>query len=240
MKIVSWNLNHRTLEKPIPEMVGIALGSLGADVIILNEFVDGPSRLHFKQQLNDIGYSDITVSDKFPKQNQVLMASRTPQRSGDLSPPDLTVAATGNFLHRKLPDLGIEIVGVRPPAYKLKSEQEQYWEQLSAIISEAKGRCILFAGDLNADPDNSKYVGGKVLDTLRSDGNWVIPYPEGEWSYISSDGKRSSRIDHAVCSTQLKTLQAQYIYEINDLILAGPKDVDPISDHAVLMVSLSI
>jgi len=239
MKIASWNLNHRTLEKPIPDTVGTALESLGADVIILNEFVDGPSRTAFKQQLNDIGYSDIAISDKFPKQNQILIASRTLQRSGDLSPPGLTVAATSNFLHRKLPDLGIEIVGVRPPAYKLKSEQEQYWEQLSSIISQAKGRNILFAGDLNADPDNSKYVGGKVLDAIRKDDAWNIPNPDGEWSYISSDGKRSSRIDHVVCSSTFEQTHARYVYAIDNIVLAGPKGSNPVSDHAVLLVQVS-
>ena len=42
MKLISWTLNHRTLEKPIPPDVLRFFEEFDADLISLNEYVDGP------------------------------------------------------------------------------------------------------------------------------------------------------------------------------------------------------
>lgn len=110
---------------------------------------------------------------------------------------------------------------------------------MAEIIHGSSSRPIIFLGDLNADPDNKKSTGGKALKILDVTDKWFIPRPEGEWSYISSDGKRSSRIDHAICSTSLDNVMAKYVYKINSITLAGPKVTGPISDHAALMVLIN-
>lgn len=126
MKIISWNLNHRTLEKPIPATVIDSLQHLDADIVVLNEYVDGPSRAEFKDNLNGIGYGHLAVSTHYPKHNQVLIASRHAITEGDLEAPNLTLPAKSNFLHVKLADQTLEVVGARPPAYKTKRETEAY------------------------------------------------------------------------------------------------------------------
>jgi len=143
MKIISWNLNHRTNEKVIPINVIEFFEKYEPDLIVLNEFVDGDSRSDFKQHLNRIGYSHQLCSLKRDKQNQIFMASRQEIQVGNLPKPDFTEAATTNFLHVSIPNSNIEVVGFRAPAYKKTLEQRAYWKQLSDIVSSANDRNIV-------------------------------------------------------------------------------------------------
>jgi exonuclease III len=67
MKIISWNLNHRTIEKPIPDDVVIFFDKYAPDIIALNEYVDGESRNEFKHNLK-LSYSrcfSFDISSKY-------------------------------------------------------------------------------------------------------------------------------------------------------------------------------
>ena len=55
MKIASWNLNHRTIEKPLPPEAMTFFEAFDADLIALNEFVDGKSRSAFRAELDRMG-----------------------------------------------------------------------------------------------------------------------------------------------------------------------------------------
>lgn len=235
MRIAAWNLNHRTLEKKIPPRAIDGIRQLNADVLILTEFVDGYTREAFRNSLNEIGYLNISVSSRIANHNQVLIASRSQQVSGDLISPDTTDAAVSNFLHRIFPTEDLEIVGVRPPAYKTRAELKNYWQQLSIIIEKAQERAIIFIGDLNCDPAHRNSPGSLALQNLCSLG-FKIPDPVGPWSYVSHDGKQTSRIDHAVVSPRISCCTASYIYRFGNVVLAGPKHEEPISDHAVLVL----
>ena len=56
MRIAAWNLNHRTKEKTIPLTALHGIDSVNADILVLTEYVDGPSRTEFKRSLADMGY----------------------------------------------------------------------------------------------------------------------------------------------------------------------------------------
>ena len=45
-------------------------------------------------------------------------------------------------------DSGIEIVGIRVPAYKLFSERQSYWRELATTMKAASTRRIIFLGDV--------------------------------------------------------------------------------------------
>jgi exonuclease III len=236
MRIATWNLNHRTLEKKITSEAIIGIRLLDANVLILTEFVDGPSRLPFMNSLKEMGYVSICISSRLPKHNQVLIASRTPQISGDLTPPDTTDHAETNFLHSVLPAHKIEVVGIRPPSYT-GHELKDYWVQLGRTIVKTRERAILFMGDFNCDPFHSSTLGARTLKNLCSIG-FTIPDPEGKWSYISHNGTQSSRIDHAVISSALGPCSASYVHRSGSVIFAGPKHENPVSDHAVLVLDI--
>ncbi len=239
MKIASWNLNHRTIEKPIPDAAGRFLAELGADIISMSEYVDGLSRDTFKDDLKKAGYTHQLISPRIGKNNQIFIGSKHPLQIGDLTPPSLTDAATTNFLHVKLAGKGFEFIGIRAPAYKLTSERTEYWRQFGGILRSAAGRSLVAAGDLNHDPflgatSKADSIAFKLAE------RFTIPNPKGTWSYISIDGKKTSRIDHAIVSEKGRVLSAEYLTEWKGLQLAGSKEMAAITDHAVLVFDIEV
>ena len=118
LHLAAWNLNHRTGKKAIPPAVIHAIAALDIDVLVLTEFVDGDHHARFKDALKDLGFDSLAVSLKAPRQNQVLIAARSPLADDGLLPlPGHTEAATTNWLHRRLPALHLEVVGFRAPMY---------------------------------------------------------------------------------------------------------------------------
>jgi exonuclease III len=140
VRVVSWNLNHRTIEKPIPSEAIKFFEAFDSDLIILNEFVDGESRLAFRAELDEIGYKHQLISSKIGKQNQVFIASKTEISRGNLNSPQQDDAAKTNFLHVSIDGTNIEIVGFRAPAYKSFKERQTYWVELAAIMESVASR----------------------------------------------------------------------------------------------------
>lgn len=239
MKIISWNLNHRTLEKPIPSSAVAFFKAYSPDIISLNEYVDCESRSGFRQDLLELGYSRQFVSPKIGNHNQVFIASKIDMRLGDIAPPDFDGSSITNFLHVKLVDHELELVGFRAPAYKLLKERNDYWKQISGIVSGLGERKIILLGDINYDPFSGVSASTpEIRFTLSS--AFKIPNPGGEWSYISIDGKNKSRIDHAIVSDQVHVSDVKYISIFNDIVLAGSKNDKAITDHAVLSLTVSV
>lgn len=237
MKIITWNLNHRTRVKKLPSGICDFLQSYSPDVVAFNEYVDAPSRKGFYEGLGKLGYSFIELSEPTEGNNQVLICSKIPMVRGSISPPQYDSAAISNFLHVNFPEQDINVVGIRAPAYTSKLHKEAYWSQVAEIAGATEDKKTIFLGDLNFDP----FVGisrtvPKVEFALKS--GFYVPNPEGEWSFISTNGQRSSRIDHAIVSNSLTVTEAKYLAEWQGIVLAGPKDKSPITDHAVLSVSV--
>jgi hypothetical protein len=55
VQVISWNLNHRCKEKPIPADLSELFVGMDADLIPLNEFVDGRSRGMFRESMSAAG-----------------------------------------------------------------------------------------------------------------------------------------------------------------------------------------
>lgn len=237
MKILSWNLNHRIRMKEIPHDVLSVIEYLSPDLIALNEYVDGDERAHFKNALNEIGFSHISVSNKFKGQNQILIASNTEHENGDLKPPSYDEASISNFLHVVVSANAIEVVGIRAPAYKSNKEIKNYWSELQNIFNLAEARTIVFIGDLNCDPKLNNAPGAKCLNFLYENG-WKLPIPKEPWSYISYNGKSRSKLDYALGSPTIGDMSSVYISEVNSCIVAGPKEQNPLSDHAILLTKI--
>lgn len=241
LHVAAWNLNHRTGRKAIPPSVIHAIASLDVDILVLTEFVDGEHHAVFKDSLKDIGFESIAVSVKAPRQNQVLIAARSPMADDDLLPlPGFTEAASTNWLHRRFPRLELEIVGLRAPVYLVAAERAAYWKQVEVIVQGAKARPILFLGDFNCDPHTDTRPCAAVFPRLRDEG-FHLPNPAGEWSYRSADGSATTRVDHALAGPRLRVAGARYLYKAGRTLLAGQANGhgEPLSDHAVLSVRLA-
>ena len=237
MRIVSWNLGHQTRALKLPATFVDAVKALEPDVLVLNEYVHSESPTKMFEDPLVLGFTRFSVSPHIPGQNQVLLASRSPHAIGDLTAPTTTPAATSNFLHVSVS--GIEVVGMRAPAYPKRPELEAYWKEMEQLIAGSISRRILFIGDMNCAPERPRMPGGQVMNRLLKAG-WAIPTPVGDWSYISKNGDSSSRIDHAICGPHFPKATASYKTRIGDIVLAGSFADKAISDHAALVLDLEL
>jgi hypothetical protein len=238
--LAAWNVNHRTGRKAIPPTLLHAIASLDIDVLVLTEFVDGKHHDLFKESLKDIGYSGLAVSLKGPQQNQVLIAARTELAADDLLPlPGYSDAAATNWLHRRLPALDLEVVGLRSPTYVTPDGREGYWNQVAHIARLALGRRLIFIGDLGTDPATDTRGCAKPLQRLFADG-FALTTPQGDWSHRLPDG-RTTRVDHAFATPALTINEARYLYKAGRQSLVGAASGagETLSDHALLSIRIA-
>lgn len=232
MKLIAWNVGHQTRERPIKEGFADAIQRLAPDLLVLNEYVHGDSRTRLLEDLKFTGLEHVLVSERHGEHNQVLIACRYPLVRGSLrGPKSCNGAAESNFLHVRIPETGIEVVGMRVPAYR-GADLHTYWRQLLTIVRSSQARCIVFIGDLNTDPESARRPTARYLHQLRKEG-WTIPAPSGAWSYV-----KGTRIDHAVASRFVRVLSAQYITTVGELTLASEDSAVCLSDHAALVVQV--
>jgi endonuclease/exonuclease/phosphatase family metal-dependent hydrolase len=238
--LAAWNVNHRTGRKSIPPAVLHAIATLDVDVLVLTEFVDSPQHTIFKNSLKDIGFDSVAVSLKGVRQNQVLIAARSDMADDGLLPvPGYSEAASTNWLHRRLPGLGIEVVGLRAPVYLTAADRSGYWSQVEQIARMGKDRRVIFIGDFNTDPHTDTRPCARSLQRLTAEG-FGLPQPLGEWSYHSGNGQPGARVDHVMTSPALAVQEARYVYKAGRHVLAAPASgrAAGLSDHAALSVRL--
>ena len=241
LSVLSWNVGHRITRKPIPPALGEALISLDADVLLLNEFVDGgPDRDALRDQLREAGYLYFATSSAPPRHNQVFAASRLPIEIGDINAPTQPDShAETNFLHLRLGGgTGLELIGLRAPAYKSAGERRAYWSDLTAILRAAADRALVVVGDLNLDPfkklsDVDDSVAFPEAEMFRAE------RPDGPWSFASlHDASRNSRIDHVLHTATVSVSGLRYLYVAGGVDLVGPESPHK-GDHAILMFRAS-
>jgi len=203
--------------------------------LVLNEYVHGPSRVDFLQSLKDRGLQHIKYSERIGINNQILIASRDPFMPGNLSAPEMRDGISeSNWLHLSLNPIGLDVVGVRVPAYRTSKDLRAYWEKFTGLVQASASRRVLFIGDLNADPDSETHLGSTYLKRLRSE-NWAIPSPKGPWSFASG-----SRIDHVIASPGIIINSATYLSVLEGVTLASKPIAESVSDHAALVVDLNL
>lgn len=233
MKIMAWNLNHRTAVKPIPDGIISAIDQLAPDVVVLTEYVEREVRSDFRKALLSLGFVSLSVSEVREGHNQVLIASRDTHVISGIPAP-LESHGSTNFLAVEFPEQDLALIGIRVPAYERAGELLAYERELVDILNGVANRRVLLIGDLNGDPHEKKSRGGKMFRDLIDHG-WKIPRAEGDWSFLS--GKGNSRIDHAVASQAVGAISARYVVEVDGVIVAGPGTV-AISDHAILLCEI--
>jgi hypothetical protein len=100
MKLVAWNLDHRTRERTIQDGVTAAVEKLAPDLLTLNEYVHGESSGSFLEALASIGLTHVLVLERVNTNNQVLIACRHPLFAGAIrGPASANGAGESNFLH---------------------------------------------------------------------------------------------------------------------------------------------
>jgi len=233
VSVLAWNLGHKVWKsRRIPASLGIALAQIGTDVIFLSEYVDQDDgdKTQLIECLDEAGYLYRTMAPApsayrvHHLYNRIFAASRLPFEIGDVLPPKTDGFATSNFLHLKLLESEIELIGVRAPAYdgKLKTG---YRRELTAVLRSASGdRALAIAGDWNRYPF-------KLIEDLYS-----VPQPDGPWSYLHSSG--DSKLDFIAHTPRISmSSPPRYQYPVDEqgTPLAGLKANGAITDHAPLV-----
>lgn len=233
IRLVSWNLGHRTREKAIPLDFFRAVGALEPDVLVLNEFKDGPSRSELRHGLRSLGLPHILASAGRAGHNQVLVASRAPIETDGLAAPEAPDShAQTNFMAVHHPTSGLTVVGMRAPAYAKHSGAQAYWNAIGQILRSSSRRRLVLVGDFNVDPQGAQAF--PIFAQLTAHG-WLLPRPTGAWSFVSG-----SKIDHVLASPTVWIGRCEYVCEAGGIVLACADPRARVSDHAALVAELRV
>ena len=237
MRLISWNVNHRTFRRPLPTTLPAALLSLEPDAVVLTEYVAAEDHPVLLAALSDAGFASIHVSAEKRGHNQVLLATRDPSEVLQYSPVAPDSHAANNILIVTLAPLGLTIMGIRVPYYRKARAWQEYWNWMESMLSAYTRRSAVAVGDFNVDPRRGRSRGVPSLRRLCAAG-WQLPDPKGDWSYWSVRGHHS-RIDHVLCSASIEVERAEYVAEHKGYSFAGNHD-EALSDHAVLLVEVTV
>ncbi|MFI5456535.1 MAG: endonuclease/exonuclease/phosphatase family protein [Isosphaerales bacterium] len=234
---MAWNINHRIREKVIPDQMTEAIVSLGPDVIVLTEYVHGPSRDGFLASLAHHGFRNWLVSDCRPRENHMLIAARTAIEPGPIRAPEIAPSVPSNALHVRLPDEGVEILGLRVPDYsKDPKTKRACWDWIIEMAASVKDLPFVLIGDFNTDP---KYPPSRCGDRIKrlTDDGWQLAFPPDRSSFWTLNGD-AVHIDHAFVSGLLHVEGASYVTKFDRHVFAG-NESGALSDHAVLLVDIT-
>jgi endonuclease/exonuclease/phosphatase family metal-dependent hydrolase len=143
--------------------------------------------------------------------------------------------AIAGFLHIRFGD-GLQMVGMRAPAYEKTADVRAYWTELAGIMQSVAERPILFAGDINADPFKRADMPDARSMQYPLCEAFTVPNPAGDWSFRDKGARWiPTRIDHVLHTRHVTVSNVRYAEKHDGRVLAGLKADDPISDHAALL-----
>ena len=221
--IATWNLHHMGRQVEIPDGVVEVIRDVRPDVLVLTEYVDRSGRPEFEEALRDIGYTAGAVSSAGPGQNQVLITSVEEQEDGKLHAPGVDEAARTNFLHRWLPKLELNLIGLRVPYYPGEDQGKlaAYWADLKiGALSIARDRTV-FIGDFNWGRTRPNEAAASAIESLQAAGYQFVPAEGG--------------LDRALLSAALRCQQVQSVEEAAGHRLTGEGGL---SDHPMLVIEV--
>ena len=235
MRIAAWNVAHQIRQRPFPPEVLRAFLTLEPDVVVLTEYVPGPDHARVVTDLSHAGFHGVHISDRVERQNQVLVATRARSLRGPWSAPAHRPQVPPNFLHVEVPELDLQIVGLRIPMFVRgdTAGEHEYRDWIRDQASAWGARRTVVIGDMNTGPERARSWQWRSLASFAEEG-WSVVTPTEGWSYMGKRGN-TSRIDHALLSPGLVAKEAGYVAEAGGMVLAA-KHPPAYSDHAVLVI----
>lgn len=224
------------MKKAIPPSIAKAIDALAPDAIVLTEYVPSRSSDAFVEQLRAFGLGHTLMSKETERENHVLIASRTWMEPGEIFAPPIARSVPSNALHVRLPENGLEILGIRVPDYSREPPiRIKCWEWIEETMAIAIRRPFIVLGDFNTAPHYSRARCGDRIGKLQSNG-WQFASPAEGASYWTPKG-HAVRIDHAFVSPHFVIRNARYVTEVGEYVFAG-KRPGALSDHAALVVDV--
>jgi endonuclease/exonuclease/phosphatase family metal-dependent hydrolase len=239
MLIATWNLNNRVGMVPFRLEAASAAITLGADVLVFNEYFPKEYEATFARTLHEAGWSHQAMSmDTGEKANRILIASRLPLQALNTPLPEFDRQFPANILCVSVPSAGISIIGVRVPWYQKQDAKLVFnaWEWLETTAAALLSQPAIILGDLNVGLKSNRSRGGEYFRNILQTG-WHRATPKECASFFGGNGQQSE-IDHILGTSSCRFSNAQYVTQREGYLLAGTTDA--ISDHAALMTEVSV
>ena len=136
-------------------------------------------------------------------------------------------AARTNFLHRRIPDFDLDIVGFRVPFYQGEKPVQpeklvEYWGQFTEMALGKVSEKAVFIGDFNVGKDTVDIPGQRALQRL----------VEAGYRMCAEEGG----LDRALLSPKLKLRSFSVIEAVGEHMLTGKGGL---SDHSMLVVDVA-
>lgn len=210
------------------------LANLGADLLILTEYKDGPLGDELKERFASAGYSHIASHAQTPFKLGTAIVSRQP-----ITVADLPIQAPGDPWRSVGVNInGIDVFGFYFP---LGEAKERYWDWLLANAKLLREREAIFMGDFNTgkiriDEAEASFDCQDKHEALEAFGfvdTWRAAYPKGrDYTWYSSAGN-GFRLDYIWASPSLApAVQRVWHDHESRLTLA--------SDHSAVIADMTI
>ena len=239
LRVATWNLNMRTVKRPVPAWVGQELVGLKADLVVLTEYVPGREDRPLSEVLAAGGAASVSVSDdRGTGDNRILIATKERHRLGPIPQPELDLeSAHANFLSVTL-ESGVVVVGFRMPEYsKTPGGFARLWDWLFDALAPYRGRDLILAGDLNADFVRSRDRKLRLAERFADVGLQLVPVADGV-SYRGRSGP-GTRIDHVFVGGALRGVSGAYSWEAIDREHPGCRGCSHgVPDHALTVATV--
>ena len=239
MLVASWNLNNRVGRTKFRLEAANAATTLGADVLVFNEYYPKEHEANFSRILSDAGWAHQLVSrNTGVPANRVLIASRRDLVHLDVALPQFDQQFPSNILWVAVPSIGVSIVGVRVPWYEGDEMPlvASAWNWLESTARGLSDRPSIILGDLNVSLNSSRSRGGEHFRRLLQSG-WHRATPAQGASFFG-DGAKQSEIDHILGNAQISLSNTRYVTDSGGYQLAGGPDA--LSDHAALLSEIAV
>ena len=241
MRILAWNVNHRARRRRIPSWLTHAIAAEAADVVSLTEYVVGPDHDRFLSELAGIGLLHTVLTTRVNGSNQVLLAARKTIMAGEIRPGAFHESVAPNFLHARLSDGSLDVIGFRMPAFKNVETpmKRRTWEWLIEALRSLGNRPACIVGDFNTAFGDSKSLCGDCLESFSASG-WLPAVPTDGFSWGGAGGRSRRKIDLGFASPGARVESAAYSWAFRDLGEEAAAMRVGRPDHAMLLLQVTV
>ncbi len=159
-------------------------------------------------------------------------------------PTDIIEAVPCNILHVTIPQIGLNVIGLRMPLPMDAAQKKSWWDWVTEVAEKYQNQRFVFLGDFNTDVSTKGPNGWRRVTKLMEH-SWqhAMPKDGASW-WMRRDGTIfANKLDHAFFSKHFMVRKSKYITESGEYIFVKkPGELKPkaMSDHAVLLVEFEV
>jgi hypothetical protein len=234
MRLVTWNLGHRSNGDCRSDGFVAALTALEPDIAVLVDRSPGTACERLLATLAGIGLGHQLATGAGGHDGRVTLASRLAMVPGSLD-PRTTGEMPSHLLHAYSPAGDLDVVSLTTGRNGRGGPARQAgWDWLHRAAPTLRQRRTILIGDFTSETDDGGPGDPRPLRRFISEG-WQHAMPT-EGASCPTGGGDALDVDHAFLSPSLQRIDTHYALGAAGLRLAGTKDAP--SERPVLVVDL--